>query len=103
MEVGEQLRDVCELCEHRRTRGQRKEPTVSWWLREHIEEVVLHVADMASAAQIVSHGSVLPSCAALIRPLPIKRPSTRQNLTRNCEPPDLRCLDSRFKGEEWAD
>jgi hypothetical protein len=45
--------------------------------------MTLHLADMAIAAQIVSHGSDLPSFAALIRPLPIKRPPKKQNLTDN--------------------
>src|SRR2546423_6370693 len=92
MEVGEQLRNVCELCEHRGTGSHYKKPTVSWWPHKGFEKMVLHLADMALAAQIVSHGLVLPSCAALIRPLPIKRPSTRQNLTRVREMDSAICV-----------
>src|SRR5689334_18657795 len=82
MEVGKQLGYVREFREHRGTRGQCKKPTVSWRLRKHTEEMLLHLADMAFAAQVVPHGLVLPSCAALIRPLHIKRPSNGENLTR---------------------
>ena len=52
----------------------------------------LHPADVAIAAQIVSQGSVLPSCAALIRPIYIKRPSKSENLTRIGE------IDSAYIG-----
>src|SRR5579885_3010792 len=82
MEVSQQLRYVCEFGERRGTRREFQKMTVAWRFRQHVEDVILHHADMAVAAQIVSHGSVLPSCAALIRPLHIKRPSERQNLTR---------------------
>src|SRR5580692_56617 len=82
MKVSEQLRCVREFGEYWGTCGKSQKPTVAWRLDQEIENMTLHLADMAIAAQIVSHGSDLRSCAALIRPLHIKRPSKRQNLTR---------------------
>src|SRR5258708_12649208 len=90
MKVCEQLRYVREFCEHRGTRSQCYKPNASRRLRQSVEDMSLYPADMAIAAQIVSHGSDLRNCAALIRLLPIKRPSNGQNLTRGpIEPPSL--------------
>src|SRR5437016_5617867 len=82
MKVCEQFRYVGEFCERRGTCGQCQKVTVARRFRQQTENMIFHPADMAIAAQIVSHGSVLPSRAALIRLLHIKRPSKGQNLTR---------------------
>jgi hypothetical protein len=79
---------------------QVPETDCAWRLDQEIENITLHLADMAIAVQIVSHGSDLRSCAALIRPLHIKRPSVRLRSARVAV--DLLDIAAEALSEFWS-